>query len=60
MANPCWVGGGRLEKQWLSKLLLSWYKENEVAAAQQILAQLVEEVFSRLVLSRVTQTQTLC
>ena len=43
--------------QRLSKSLLSWWRETGVAAAQQILAEMVEGEFSRLVLSRASQTQ---
>ena len=46
-----------MEEQQLSKSLLSWWRETGVAAAQQILAELVEGVLSWLVLSRVSQTQ---
>ena len=40
--------------------MLSWRRETEVAAAQQILAELVEGVLSRLVLSHMSQTPRSC
>ena len=65
LANPCWAcGGGSVALHWVP-LLCTYWRRNQtehscwviVAAAQQILAELVEGGLSRLVLSRVNQTR---